>query len=234
MKKGYYESVAKEILMLNELKSAYLPCSMQLEKAVSLSNEFYKNFFNQKRNKKIDKLNESTIYNRCNQMKTYQGISANGTQKSLIILPAYDNARLAITTTHEKAHTFQDTRQKNEIIPSFFEIIHARIMNKTHPGIFNDNLNYKIAQAKKAANSYISLCKIYDDETLKNYIDYMFEFLESIRLTDLYLNQEKKEIITKLLDDILFNGFENQHIYSVLYSDKNFNTTNTINNLINT
>lgn len=119
--KGYYESVAKEILMLNELKSAYLPCSMQLEKAVSLSNEFYKNFFNQKRNKKIDKLNESTIYNRCNQMKTYQGISANGTQKSLIILPAYDNARLAITTTHEKAHTFQDTRQKNEIIPSFLK-----------------------------------------------------------------------------------------------------------------
>ena len=80
----------------------------------------------------------------------------------------------------------------------------------------------------------MNLCKSYDDEELIAKINYMFQFTESIRLVNAYLNKNKKIEITELLDGVLFGNLKVSYLYPVIYSDKSSNIKEVIKTLRNT
>lgn len=233
MSKIDYKKIADEILTLNEIENIYLPSSLSLTDANEITKEFYKDFFNQRRNNEIEKLDSNIIFRRNTLFEDYNGRCKNGTKNSLIILPSKNDIKLAISMTHEKAHAYQNNEQINEIIPSFFEMLHAVRLNKEYTGILQDNLNYKIKEAKKAAKNYTMLCSNYSDDKLNNLTNYMFQFLLSLTLVDSYLKYENKDEITILLDNILFEDGDYKKISETIYIDEDFIINEKINNLRN-
>lgn len=162
-------------------------------------------------------------------MKEYNGRCKNGTNESLLILPNKNDVKLIISMTHEKAHTYQDNDQINEIIPSFFEILNAILLDKENPGLLHDDLDYKIKEAKKAASCYINFSSKFNDDKLKNFTDYMLQFLQAISLLDLYLDDKNE--ITNLLDDILFNKINYKDSLDRLFTYQDFDIETKIKNL---
>lgn len=230
----FLENIAKEILSIKlpkEKNDISLPNINEIKLS---SSDFYKIFFNEKQNKKIDYYDTKIKYEQSSKLKDFNGRALVGTDDAIIKIPTKNDIRLAVIQTHEKAHIYQKFNNKdyNEYVPSFFEILHATYLNKECGGILIQNLSYKIKNAKNAANKYILLKNIYSDDALKQYIEYMLDFYRTFNLLLMYLNNNTKELVTNALEGNLFKDISNESLIKTLYlDDKLSNLNNKINSL---
>lgn len=228
----FLENIAREILSLKLPNERNNISFQNINEIKTSSSDFYKNFFNEKQNKKIDYYDTKIKYEPSYKLKDFNGRALVGTDDALIKTPVKNDIRLAVIQTHEKTHVYQKFNNKdyNEYVPSFFEILHATYLNKENDGILIQNLSYKIKNAKSAADKYILLKNIYPDDTLEQYIKYMLDFYRTFNLLLMYLDYKTKDLVTDVLERNLFGDISNDDLKKALYLDDELNN---INNKIN-
>lgn len=232
----FLENMARELLSLKLPQKKNNITFTNIKEISISSSDFYKTFFDENQNKKIDYYDTKIKYETSNKLKDFNGRTLVGTDEALIKLPDKNDIRLAVIQTHEKAHVYQKFNNKdyNEYVPSFFEILHAIYLNKENDGILVQNLIYKIENAKNAAEKYILLKNLYPDEDLEQYIKYMLDFYRTFNLLLMYLNYNTKELVTKTLEKNLFGDISNDYVKKILYLDDELNNINNkINSLTN-
>lgn len=226
--------MANDILTINETIIKMKEKQVSIKQADKITNLFYKEFFKNKIDKKIDLCDLKINHQISDKYKSFKADAKVGTDKALITLPNENNQRTIISLTHEKAHVYQKTnnRSYNEFVPSFFEILHAIILDKENKGILSQNINYNVKCAKEAARKYLLYEVMYSDEEISYYVEYMFDFYRTINLLDAYFDKNKKDLVIKLLQENLFDNIENKELINMLYLDKDIENINKkINNL---
>lgn len=214
--------MANDILTINEPIMKMKEKQVTIKQADKITNLFYKNFFKDKVDEKIDLCDLKINYQISDKYKNFKADAKVGTNKALITLPNESNQRMIISMTHEKAHVYQKINGKryNEFVPSFFEMLHAIILDKENKGLSSQNINYNVKCAKEAARKYLLYEVMYSDEEISYYVEYMFDFYRSINLLDAYLDKNKKDLIIELLQKNLFGNLENKELINMLYLDK--------------
>ena len=222
-----YKKLAKAILSIDEQESNLKISKNKLEDSIAISNEFYNDFFLNLHVPNID--SKVAIYRR-GYLEDYNGTCTvnrylgNRAIDFKIFIPKEEDIKNAVTITHEKAHIYHalNNKKMSEEVPSFMDIIQAiYIDSKYFKGIKDDNINYKIKQAKKAAKIYLNKSKLfYSDKSLEYQINYMKDFLRTIILLENYL--EDKEKVKSLVYTNLFEDSKNPIIKDIYVDDENY------------
>lgn len=222
-----YKKLAKAILSIDEQESNLKISKNKLEDSIAISNEFYNDFFLNLHVPNID--SKVAIYRR-GYLEDYNGTCTvnrylgNRAIDFKIFIPKEEDIKNAVTITHEKAHIYHalNNKKMSEEVPSFMDIIQAiYIDSKFFKGIKDDNINYKIKQAKKAAKIYLNKSKLfYSDKSLEYQINYMKDFLRTIILLENYL--EDKEKVKSLVYTNLFEDSKNPIIKDIYVDDENY------------
>lgn len=207
-----YEKLARDILNLNKMDNDFFDIKMDFITANKLSNDFYKMFFMNKRNGKLKSYEDVIEYSINSNLKPFEGLSRLGTYKSYIDVSDKESIRRVPVLMHEKAHVYEklNHKNKNEFIPTFFEILFTLKINDNI--LFKSVLNYKIGEAKKAANIYLI-------SRNSNALSYMLDFYRSINLLITYLNDYN--CVTKSLDENFFMDKDSNQIIDEFYLDDN-------------
>lgn len=213
-------NLAKDIISIKTKKDEFVPKLITFEEEKRMTCEFYKKFFNNKKNNEIDLLDSKISYRKNKNLKDFNGRVFYGTLNNIIELPLENNIKTATGMVHEKAHTYQDFVYKNEIIPSFFELLFSYYYDKEYNGLFKSNVNYKINEAKKVAENYVYYFKNkkYD---LKYHQNFLLEFYLSFYLFNIYLKKDET-LITKTLESILFENEKLDSLKNIIYQDSDF------------
>lgn len=111
--------------------------------------EFYKKFFNNKKNNEIDLLDSKISYRKNKNLKDFNGRVFYGTLNNIIELPFKDNIKTATGMVHEKAHAYQDFIYKNEFIPSFLNYYFLIITIKNIMAFLKVMLIIKLMKLKR-------------------------------------------------------------------------------------
>ncbi len=212
------DELAQTILNIKNKNIIYTPKKMSFDQIKKITENYYKNFFNNAQNKKIDLLDSKNSYRKNKALKDFNGRVYYGTINNIIELPFENNNKTAAGLMHEKAHTYQSYKDKNEIIPTFFELLFSLNEDKFDHGLLESNINYKIKEAKKSADNYLYYRKRKID--LSNFEDYLCDFYYSFKLINLYLR--KKDYVTKIIESILFKDEELGYLKKVIYEDDDF------------
>ena len=220
--------MANDILTINEPTMEIKEKQVSIKQADKITNLFYKEFFKNKVDEKIDLCDLKINYQISDKYKNFKADAKVGTNKALITLPNENNQRMIISLTHEKAHVYQKMNNilYNEFVPSFFEILHATILDKENKGILSQNINYNVKCAKEAARKYLLYEVMYSDEEIGYYVEYMFDFYRSINLLDAYFDKNKKDLVIELLQENLFGNLKNKELINMLYLDKDIEDIN--------
>lgn len=222
-----YKKLAKAILSIDEQESNLKISKNKLEDSIAISNEFYDDFFSNSHVPNID--SKVAIYRR-GYLEDYNGTCTvnrylgNRAIDFKIFIPKEEDIKNAVTITHEKAHIYHalNNKKMSEEVPSFMDIIQAiYIDSKYFNGIKDDNINYKIKQAKKSAKIYLNKSKLfYSDKSLEYQINYMKDFLRTIILLENYLKDKEK--VKSLIYTNLFEDSKNPIIKDVYVDDENY------------
>lgn len=207
-----YEKLARDILNLNKMDNDFSDIKMDFITANKFSNDFYKMFFMYKRNKELETYETKIKYDISSNLNSFEGLSRLGTYKSYIDVSDKESIRRVPVLMHEKAHVYEkfNHKNKNEFIPTFFEILSTLKINNNM--LFKPFLNYKISEAKKAANIYLITRN-------SNALSYMLDFYRSINLLITYLNDYN--CVTKSLDENFFMDKDSNRIIDEFYLDDN-------------
>lgn len=206
------EKLAHDILSINKMDNDFSDIKMDFITANKLSNDFYKMFFMYKRNGELKSYEDVIEYSVNSNLKSFEGLSRLGTYKSYIEISDKESIRRVPVLMHEKAHVYEklNHKSKNEFIPTFFEILSTLKINNNM--LFKPVLNYKISEAKKAANIYLITKN-------DNALSYMLDFYRSINLLIIYLND--CNCVTKSLDENFFMDKDSNQIIDEFYLDDN-------------
>ncbi len=207
-----YDKLAHDILSINKMDNDFSDIKMDFITANKLSNDFYKMFFMNKRNKKLETYETKIEYDISSSLKSFEGLSRLGTYKSYIEISDKESIRRVPVLMHEKAHVYEklNHKSKNEFIPTFFEILSTLKIDNNM--LSKTVLNYKIGEAKKAANIYL---RTKND----NALSYMLDFYRSINLLITYLNDYN--CVIKSLDENFFMDKDSNQIIDEFYLDDN-------------
>ncbi len=216
-----YDKLAHDILNLNKMDNDFLDIKIDFRTANKLSNDFYKIFFMNKRNGELKSYEAEIEYSVSSNLKPFEGLSRLGTYKSYIDISDKESIKRVPVLMHEKAHVYEklNHKSKNEFIPTFFEILFTLKIDNNM--LSKTVLNYKISEAKKAANIYL---RTKND----NALSYMLDFYRSINLLITYLND--CNLVTKSLDENFFMDKDSNQIIDEFYLDDD---KNSISNKIN-
>lgn len=218
-----YEKLARDILNLNKMNNDFSDIKMDFITANKFSNDFYKMFFMYKRNKELETYETKIEYDISSNLNSFEGLSRLGTYKSYIDVSDKESIRRVPVLIHEKAHVYEkfNHKSKNEFIPTFFEILLTLKINDNI--LFKSVLNYKISEAKKAANIYLRTKN-------SNALSYMLDFYRSINLLITYLNDCNR--VTKSLDENFFMDKDSNQIIDEFYLDDARNSISSKINII--
>lgn len=207
-----YDKLAHDILSINKMDNDFSDIKMDFITANKLSNDFYKMFFMYKRNEELKTYEDVIEYSVNSNLKSFEGLSRLGTYKSYIDVSDKENIRRVPVLMHEKAHVYEklNHKSKNEFIPTFFEILSTLKIDNNM--LSKTVLNYKICEAKKAANIYLITRN-------SNALSYMLDFYRSINLLIIYLND--CNCVTKSLDENFFMDKDSNQIIDEFYLDDN-------------
>lgn len=207
-----YEKLAHDILSINKMDNDFSDIKMDFITANKLSNDFYKMFFMNKRNGELKSYEDVIEYSVNSNLKSFEGLSRLGTYKSYIDVSDKESIRRVPVLMHEKAHVYEklNHKSKNEFIPTFFEILFTLKIDNNM--LSKTVLNYKIDEAKKAANIYLITRN-------SNALSYMLDFYRSINLLIIYLND--CNCVTKSLDENFFMDKDSNQIIDEFYLDDN-------------
>lgn len=207
-----YEKLARDILNLNKMNNDFSDIKMDFITANKFSNDFYKMFFMYKRNEELKTYEDVIEYSVNSNLKSFEGLSRLGTYKSYIDVSDKESIRRVPVLMHEKAHVYEklNHKSKNEFIPTFFEILSTLKIDNNM--LSKTVLNYKICEAKKAANIYLITRN-------SNALSYMLDFYRSINLLIIYLND--CNCVTKSLDENFFMDKDSNQIIDEFYLDDN-------------
>ena len=205
-----YDKLAHDILNLNKMDNDFLDIKMDFRTANKLSNDFYKTFFMYKRNGELKTYEDVIEYSVSSNLKSFEGLSRLGTYKSYIDISNKESIKRVPVLMHEKAHVYEklNHKSKNEFIPTFFEILFT--LKTDNNMLFKFVLNYKIGEAKKAANIYLRTKN-------SNALSYILDFYRSINLLITYLND--CNWVTKSLDENFFMDKDSNQIIDEFYLD---------------
>ena len=219
-----YDKLAHDILNLNKMDNDFFDIKMDFKTANKLSNDFYKMFFMNKRNEELKTYETEIEYGFSPYIKPFEGLSRLGTYKSYIDISDKESIKRVPVLMHEKAHVYEklNHKSKNEFIPTFFEILFTLKIDNSM--LSKSVLNYKIGEAKKAANIYLKTKN-------SNALSYMLDFYRSINLLITYLND--CNYVTKSLDENFFMDKDSNQIIDEFYLDDDKDSINKkIDNLI--
>lgn len=207
-----YDKLAHDILSINKMDNDFSDIKMDFITANKLSNDFYKMFFMYKRNEELKTYEDVIEYSVNSNLKSFEGLSRLGTYKSYIDVSDKESIRRVPVLMHEKAHVYEklNHKSKNEFIPTFFEILSTLKIDNNM--LSKTVLNYKICEAKKAANIYLITRN-------SNALSYMLDFYRSINLLIIYLND--CNCVTKSLDENFFMDKDSNQIIDEFYLDDN-------------
>lgn len=205
-----YDKLAHDILNLNKMDNDFLDIKMDFRTANKLSNDFYKMFFMNKRNEELKTYETEIEYGFSPYIKPFEGLSRLGTYKSYIDISDKESIKRVPVLMHEKAHVYEklNHKSKNEFIPTFFEILFTLKIDNNM--LSKSVLNYKIGEAKKAANIYLRTKN-------SNALSYILDFYRSINLLITYLNDWN--YVTKSLDENFFMDKDSNQIINEFYLD---------------
>lgn len=219
--KPLFNDLANYLIDVKIHDEKYLPRYVDFDDQKKMTNEFYQRFFDNKRNTQINVLDQKNLYRKNKNLKDFNGRVYYGTEGNIIELPLSNTIKTACAIMHEKAHTYQAFEEKNELIPSFFELLFSFYNDKENRGLFKNNVNYKIKEAKKAALSYVYYSNKKKKYDLSYQESYLSDFYLAFCLLDLYLNGDKKTI-TNTLDDILFKDEKLDTLKTLVYKTNKF------------
>ena len=165
-----------------------------------------------KRNKELETYETKIEYDISSNLNSFEGLSRLGTYKSYIDVSDKESIKRVPVLIHEKAHVYEklNHKSKNEFIPTFFEILFTLKIDNNM--LSKTVLNYKISEAKKAANIYLRTKN-------SNALSYMLDFYRSINLLITYLND--CNCVTKSLDENFFMDKDSNRIIDEFYLDDN-------------
>ena len=208
--------LAKSIIDIKTKEVVYTPKEVSFQDILEKTSYFYKSFFNGKRNNEINFLDNKIAYLREKSLNEFNARAYITDERSIIKLPTSNNIKTASALVHEKAHTYQSIKDINECIPSFFELLFSFKEDKSNNGLLKSNINYKIKEAKKVAEYYV-YCKRTNKRDLTSSKRYLNDFYDFIRLFNTYF--KNKELVTKTLEDILFENGKLDSLKKVIYQD---------------